>query len=79
MKDSIINFCTQRSFDWHLTPDHAPHFGGLWVVEVKSFIQHFRRVVGDVRLTFEELPTTLAWLNSRPITRTQNPEEGIRP
>ena len=47
-----------------------PHFGGLWEAAV-SFKTHLRRVVGEVKLTYEELATTLAQieacLNSRPL------------
>ena len=48
---------------------------------VKSFKHHFKRVVGDVWLNFEELTTTLAQveacLNMRPLTLMPSPEEGI--
>ena len=80
-RESIISFCAERRIDWHFTPENAPHFGGLWEAAVKSFKHHFKRVVGDVRLNFEELTTTLAQieacLNSRPLTPMPNPEEGI--
>ena len=80
-KDSIANFCAEQSINWHFTPEHAPHFGGLWEAAVKSFKRHLKRVVGDIRLMFEELTTTLtqieACLNSRPLTPIPNSEEGI--
>ena len=67
----------QRSF----APEHAPHFGGLWEAAVKSLKRHFRRIVGNVRLTFEELATILAQveacLNSRPLTPLPQLEDGI--
>ena len=48
---------------------------------MKSFKYHLCRVVGDVKLTFEELYTGLtqieACLNSRPLTALPNPEDGI--
>jgi len=58
--------------NWHFNPPGAPHFGGLWEAGVKSVKYHLNRIVGNTRLTFEELATTItqveACLNSRPIT-----------
>lgn len=57
---------------WQFIPSHAPHFGGLWESAVKSAKTHLRRIVGDAKLTFEEMQTVLceieAILNSRPLT-----------
>jgi len=36
-----------------LIPVHAPHFVGLWEAALKSFKGHLRRVIGNVKLTFE--------------------------
>ena len=59
----------------------CPSFGGLWEAAVKSFKYHFRRIVGGVWLTFEELTTVLTQietcLNSRPLTLLPHPEDGI--
>lgn len=53
----------------------------VWEAVVKRFKFHFRRIGGDVRLTFEELTTTLtqikACLNTRKLTPMPNSEEGI--
>ena len=56
----ISEFCTSRSIEWHFIPEHGPHFGGLWEAAVKSTKTHLRRIIGEVRLTFEELSTVLA-------------------
>ena len=57
--------------DWHCIPERAPHFGGLWEAAVKSAKHHLKRVLGEQRLTFEELTTVAAQveacLNSRPL------------
>ena len=67
----ISNFCAAQSIDWRFIPECAPHFGGLWEAAVKSMKFHFKRVVADTKLTFEELTTILAQiescLNSRPL------------
>lgn len=56
---------------WHFIPPKAPHFGGLHEAGVKSMKHHLKRVVGDTKLTFEELTTITAriesCLNSRPL------------
>ncbi|KOX72524.1 hypothetical protein WN51_03118 [Melipona quadrifasciata] len=57
--------------DWHFIPPHAPHFGGLWKRSVGSVKQHLLRVVGETRLTFDELYNVLtqveSCMNSRPL------------
>ena len=56
---------------WSFIPPRAPHFGGLWEAAVKSFKCHFNKIIGDTKLTFEELSTLSAkieaCLNSRPL------------
>ena len=73
--------CADQGIQWNFAAEHVPHFGGLWEAAVKSLKRHFRRIVGDVRLTFEELATILAQveacLNSRPLTPLPQPEDGI--
>ena len=68
----LAEHCSNQGVKWRFTPEHAPHFGGLWEAAVKSFKTHLRRVVGKAKLTYEELATTLAQfeacLNSRPLT-----------
>ena len=55
---------------WHTIPQRAPHFGGIWEAAVKSTKHLLRRIVGGVKLYFEELVTIThqiaACLNSRP-------------
>ncbi|CAB0038991.1 unnamed protein product [Trichogramma brassicae] len=65
------NRMLEKGTDWKFIPPRAPHFGGLWEAAVRSFKHHLRRVIGDARLTFEELSTVAArieaCLNSRPL------------
>ncbi|GFT33024.1 DUF5641 domain-containing protein [Trichonephila clavipes] len=62
----------ERSISWKFIPPRSPNFGGLWESCVKFVKYHLRRVVGNARLTYEELSTALAQieavLKSRPIS-----------
>jgi len=80
--DTVCDFCSVQGIDWHFIPERAPHFGGLWEAAVKSFKTHFRRVVGNFKLDFEEMSTVRtqieACLNSRPLgTIPHNDDDGI--
>lgn len=82
VQKDISEFCTARRIQWKFIPQHSPHFGGIWEAAVKSFKLHFRRIVGDVKLTFEEAYTILTQiegcLNSRPLGYTgSSDEDGI--
>ncbi|XP_011173132.1 uncharacterized protein LOC105205463 [Solenopsis invicta] len=58
--------------EWRYIPPRAPNFGGIWESNVKSIKRHLYRVIGDSKLTYEQLTTVLAsieaCLNSRPIS-----------
>ncbi|XP_058465271.1 uncharacterized protein LOC131438898 [Malaya genurostris] len=64
-------YCSSKGIRWHFIPPRSPHFGGIWEAGVKSMKYHLKRVVGETRLTFEEMSTFLAQteaiLNSRPL------------
>ena len=68
----VADFCASQKINWTFSPEHAPHFGGLWEAAVKSFKTHIKIVLGEVKLNFEEFSTVLvqveACLNSRPLT-----------
>lgn len=56
-KGSILDSCANDNIEWRFIPSSSPHFGGLWEAGVKSTKYHFKRVVGNNRLTFEEMYT----------------------
>lgn len=65
---NVVNI---EGIHWHFIPPASPHFGGLWEAGVKSVKYHLKRIVGESRLTFEEMSTFVAQveacLNSRPL------------
>ncbi|XP_043263201.1 uncharacterized protein LOC122403641 [Colletes gigas] len=69
--ERVTKFLSDNQIEWHLIPPRAPHFGGLWEGAVKATKFHLKRVIGDTKLTYEELYTLLtqveACLNSRPL------------
>ena len=77
----IMDFLTTQNITWKFIPQHAPHFGGLWEAAVKSLKTHLRKVVGDVKLTFEEMTTLLTQievcLNSRPLVPLPGDDDGV--
>ncbi|XP_018799461.1 PREDICTED: uncharacterized protein LOC108975433 [Bactrocera latifrons] len=71
MGRELKRFTADEGSSFIFIPPRAPHFGGLWVVAVKSAKHHIVRVTGNVPLTAEELATVLTEvktiLNSRPL------------
>ncbi|XP_062713663.1 uncharacterized protein LOC134290521 [Aedes albopictus] len=72
----LADFCISKGIQWHFIPPRSPHFGGIWEAGVKSVKHHLKRVVGETKLTFEEVSTFLAQceaiLNSRPLIPVSN-------
>lgn len=66
---------------WHFIPPASPHFGGLWEAGVKAVKHHMRRVIGENRLTYEEMCTLMtqieACLNSRPLCPLSEDPESL--
>ncbi|XP_076383559.1 uncharacterized protein LOC143260822 [Megalopta genalis] len=81
--EKIANALSQESIEWRLIPPHSPHFGGLWEGAAKSAKYHLTRVIGDQRLTFEELYTLLtqieSCLNSRPLSPLSSDPTDLNP
>ncbi|GFS65327.1 integrase catalytic domain-containing protein [Trichonephila clavipes] len=69
--EALASYMASEGIDWKFLPPRAPHFGGLWEAGVKSFKFYLKRVVGNIRLTYEEFLTVIiqieGMLNSRPL------------
>lgn len=79
IKESQSNlevYFLQENITWKFIPPRSPNFGGLWERLVGSVKYHFKRVVVNANLTFEEALTLTsqieAVVNSRPLTPMSN-------
>ena len=67
----LLDPVASEGIEWTFNPPVAPHFGGIWEAAVKSVKHHLQRVIGEHKLTYEEMATLLteieACLNSRPL------------
>ena len=84
-QESVINFCSAQGIQWKFSPPSGPHHGSVWENGVKACKHHLKRIVGESKLTFEEMTTVLcqieACLNSRPLLTAldANDDDGIAP
>ncbi|GFX31469.1 integrase catalytic domain-containing protein [Trichonephila clavipes] len=69
--EALASYMASEGIYWKFLPPRAPNFGGLWEAGVKSFKFYLKRVVGNIRLTYEEFLTVIiqieGMLNSRPL------------
>ncbi|EZA57617.1 hypothetical protein X777_02185 [Ooceraea biroi] len=70
-----------EKISWRFNPPAGPNFGRIWEAAVKSLKHHLLRVVGDTKLTYEEMATLLAQveacLNSRPLQAISDDPEDL--
>ena len=82
-QQTVNDFLLQNRIQWHMIPPHAPNFGGLWEGAIKSAKKHLTRVLGETRMTFEELYTVLtqveSCLNSRPLSPNSSDPTDLNP
>ena len=77
----MSHYLSKRKITWKFIPQDAPHIGRIWEAAVKSKMTHLKWILGDVKLTYEQLSTLLlqieACLNSRPLALLSNDNDGI--
>ena len=83
-KNAVQAYFLTYELQWHNIPERAPHFSGLWEAAVKAAKFHLKRVVGEQKLTYEEMATVStqveACLNSRPLrVVTSHSPDGVAP
>lgn len=75
-ESAVQDKLTNIGIKWHFIPPSSPHMGGLWEANIKSMKYHFKRIIGNATLTFEEITTLLnqieACMNSRPLGPVSN-------
>ncbi|XP_050293840.1 uncharacterized protein LOC126734311 [Anthonomus grandis grandis] len=81
--DRIDSALSSEGINWHFIPPRAPNFGGLWESGIKCVKYHLKRVIGEAKLTYEELSTILTQiegvLNSRPLSPLSTDPEDVTP
>lgn len=80
---TVNDFASSIGCIWHFIPPYSPNFGGLWEVAVKSMKFHFKRVLKDATITYEEFNTLLTQvegvLNSRPLFALSSDPSDLNP
>ncbi|GFV57926.1 integrase catalytic domain-containing protein [Trichonephila clavipes] len=56
---NLSKFLCEEHVEWSFIPPRAPNHGGLWEAGVKAVKYHLRRVMGNLRFTYEEFLTIL--------------------
>jgi hypothetical protein len=79
--EKLASYLSVEGIDWKFIPPRSPNFGGLWEAAIKSFKYHYKRIVGNANLTYEELLTITVQiegvLNSRPLSPLSDNEENF--
>ena len=62
--NSLFVYANPKGSQWIIIPSRSPHFSGLWEADGKSMKRHLRRIVGQQKLSNEELLTVLTLIEA---------------
>ncbi|XP_065354551.1 uncharacterized protein LOC135949022 [Calliphora vicina] len=83
LQNQVTQHFSHQNIDWKFIPPGAPHMGGLWEAGVKSFKTHLKKMIPNMKFTFEELSTILtrieSCLNSRPLSPASDDPNDLNP
>lgn len=83
LQTNVIEQNCSQNINWKFIPPGAPHMGGLWEAGVKSFKTHLRKLIPNMKFTFEEFSTILtrieSCLNSRPLSPASDDPNDLSP
>ncbi|XP_055928122.1 uncharacterized protein LOC129959329 [Argiope bruennichi] len=69
--NNMSKFLCDERVEWSFIPPRAPNHRGLWEAGVKAVKYHIKRIMGNLKFTYEEFLTILnqieGILNSRPL------------
>lgn len=82
-QEPLSEFASQQGIKFSFIPAYSPHFGGLWEAGIKSAKFLIQRAVGNSHLTYEEISTLFAQvesiLNSRPLCELSSSPQDLLP
>ncbi|XP_057369839.1 uncharacterized protein LOC130690968 [Daphnia carinata] len=69
---TLANWLSSKGITWKFSPSLAPWWGGFWERMVRSVKEPLRKVLGKMKVSYDQLHTILveieAIVNSRPLT-----------
>ena len=77
----VQEYFVKKGIEWRFIPELSPWFGSYWERLVGSVKRCLRRVIGQSKLSYDEMQTVLVEaegvVNSRPITYVYGDSEGV--
>lgn len=78
-KDRFARELAEHRITWKFNPPGSPHFGGIFESNVKSFKNHFNKIIFNHLLSLDEMVTLTTQieclLNSRPLCKLNSDPE----
>lgn len=64
MEQDIVPLLADERIQWHFNSSRSPNFGGIWEANLKAVKFNLNRILDGTSLTFEELSSVLARIES---------------